>query len=273
MQGGEPEGLAYLDGYTVDVAYSVYRRMFSTYTGNLILVERASDNTTLAIGQVGQYLDESSIISFCGASIGRVRTKYDQSGNGNNASWTTFSQMPLIYDGSSIVKENGNPIAGFSRSAVSRLRFDSPVETIGKFVYFVATRKDSLTNAHMIGSNSGVNVQMGLAGGSDSQSVVINGSPSNLGVPLSGGETPNILSIGQLRSRSEIDAQAYINEIEGDTTFHSNTTFQMNQMGLRQGSAVTAFDGVLSEFAIVDYSIVANRIDFVTELKSVHGIS
>ena len=86
-----PSGiLAYLlDDYSGAAAAYSLRLLSSTYTGYAIRVRRASDNAEQDIGFVNNELDTSTLTSFCSGTNGFVKTWYDQSGNGNDATQTT----------------------------------------------------------------------------------------------------------------------------------------------------------------------------------------
>lgn len=82
----------------IQFAFSL-RKLKSSYSGNCIQVRRASDNTTLNIGFVGDYVDLNAISNFCGTSQGFITTWYDQSGNAQDVSQGTASNQPIIYNG------------------------------------------------------------------------------------------------------------------------------------------------------------------------------
>ncbi len=104
-----------LDTYSGAAAAYSLRLLDSTYTGSAIRVRRSSDNTEQDIGfNVFGELDTVSLASFCGSSNGFVKTWYDQSGNSNDATQSTTSQMPKIYDGTTgVITENGKPAVYF----------------------------------------------------------------------------------------------------------------------------------------------------------------
>jgi len=99
-----------LDDYSGAAAAYSLRLLDSTYTGDAIVVRRASDNTTQAIGFVDNELDTTSLESFCSGTDGFVTTWYDQSGNGNDAATTIGSNQPKIVASGSTILENGKPI-------------------------------------------------------------------------------------------------------------------------------------------------------------------
>jgi len=113
--GGGFSGL--LDTYTGAAAAYSLRKLSSSYTGSAIEVRRASDNATQDIGFVDGELDTSTLATFCSGTNGFVTTWYDQSGNGNDATQTTASNQPKIYDSvSGVVQENGEAAIQFDGS-------------------------------------------------------------------------------------------------------------------------------------------------------------
>lgn len=90
-------------------AWSVARRLSSTYLGSIIRVRRVSDNTQLDIGYDGQLLDTVSLLTFCAGTDGYVHTIYDQSGNGRNLVQTVQGQQSLIVSGGALILRNLRP--------------------------------------------------------------------------------------------------------------------------------------------------------------------
>jgi hypothetical protein len=98
-----------LDAYpNAKVAYSL-RKLSSTYVGSSIRVRRSSDNTEQDIGFVGNELDTSSLLSFCGVNSGYVTTWYNQKGTGDNLNNITAINQPLIVNSGVVETVNGKP--------------------------------------------------------------------------------------------------------------------------------------------------------------------
>ena len=94
-------------------AYSL-RKLDKNYEGSAIEVRRELDNTTLDIDFVNEDLNVTKLENFCSGTNGFVTTWYDQSGNGNDATQTTASSQPKIYDSiSGVIEENGKPAVKF----------------------------------------------------------------------------------------------------------------------------------------------------------------
>jgi len=94
------------------------RRLDKDYSGDAIRVRRASDNTEQDIGfdSYGD-LDTKALTTFCFGTDGFVKTWYDQSGNGNDATQTTTTAQPQIYDSvDGVVTINEKPALDFDGS-------------------------------------------------------------------------------------------------------------------------------------------------------------
>lgn len=73
------------------------RRLVTAYSSALIQVQRASDNTNFDVLQLANGLpDTPSAVTFAAGSQLRIRTWYDQTGNGRHATQTVFANMPLF---------------------------------------------------------------------------------------------------------------------------------------------------------------------------------
>lgn len=87
-----------LDAYTANLsgAWSVARRLLTSYSGSLIRIRRSSDNAEQDIGyDSGGDLDTAAIASFVGANSAYIRTIYDQNG-ANHAGIATAGLQPRI---------------------------------------------------------------------------------------------------------------------------------------------------------------------------------
>jgi len=91
-------------------AYSV-RKLRSDYTGDCMRVYKSSGGTTQDFGfDADGYLDVDAIETFLGSSDGYVNIWYDQSGNGNDLSFSS-AQRPLIANSGTVTKKNGGKVS------------------------------------------------------------------------------------------------------------------------------------------------------------------
>jgi hypothetical protein len=91
-------------------AYSL-RALASAYTGNVARVRRSSDNTEQDF--TAAQVTDGTLITFCGAGNGFVRTLYDQSGNGYHMVQTTTTAQPLVVSSGTLQTLSAKPTLVF----------------------------------------------------------------------------------------------------------------------------------------------------------------
>ena len=118
-----------LDTYTGAAAGYSTRRLATSATNLMRIREDAGDTETDIGYDSNNQLDTAAIATHCGTANGYVVTWYDQSGNANNATQGTEASQPQIYDGSSVITENGKPALtqGSSFSATFSTSISQPV--------------------------------------------------------------------------------------------------------------------------------------------------
>ena len=103
-----------LDRYPNAAAAYSLRLLNTDYTGDAIVVRRASDNQTMSIGFFEDELDTQTLESFCSGTDGFVTTWYDQSGNSHNATTAVASEQPKIVSSGTTITQNGKPCIDFN---------------------------------------------------------------------------------------------------------------------------------------------------------------
>ena len=92
-----------LDAYEPSLlsAYSVWRRLLSSYTGPLIRVRRSSDDAEQDIGAGATgLLDTAALLAFCGTGNGFLTTIYDHTETTNLVRVTASIQPQIVTSGS-----------------------------------------------------------------------------------------------------------------------------------------------------------------------------
>lgn len=87
-------------------AYSL-RRLRLAYVGPVVRVRRSSDNTEQDFNAA--QLTDGTLLTFCGAGNGFVRTWYDQSGNGRNLEQATSASQLSIVSSGTLASDGGLP--------------------------------------------------------------------------------------------------------------------------------------------------------------------
>ena len=105
-----------LDTYTGAAAAYSLRKLRTAYTGSAVEVYNGSSYADIGFDVFGE-LNRVALADHCGSNDGFVSKWYCQSGNSNDATQATTSQMPKIYDGTTgVVTENGKPAVEFDGS-------------------------------------------------------------------------------------------------------------------------------------------------------------
>jgi hypothetical protein len=101
--------------YAVSHAYQL-----TTTAANQVLVRRASDDATAAIGidSTTHLIDSAALAAHCGASDGFAVTLYDRGGNARDFTNATPGEQPKIYDGATgILRVSALPVAQLTGGA------------------------------------------------------------------------------------------------------------------------------------------------------------
>lgn len=140
-----------LDEYGTNnkLAYSV-RKLRTAYTGSCMRVRNGS-SVELDIGfDASGNLDESALLTHCGAGNGLVVKWYDQSGNGGDMIQSIGARQPQIVSSSAVLKENGNPIVTgkvTTGGSPSSLELTTPKTTYlpstGQYFFFSVTKTET----------------------------------------------------------------------------------------------------------------------------------
>jgi len=177
--GAPPPSFTYVldENNNNTVAGFAFFKLRNAYSGNCIRVRRASDNTEQNIGFSGDWLDESAVASFCGASNGFIVTWYDQSGNGKDMTQSTTSLQPQIYNGSAVLKMNGTPAATFTSG--QRLQNGTTWGSNAAGRYYAVLGDASTSLLGLLGSNLVNGSQYAGAWQSGSSSTTTNNNTGN----------------------------------------------------------------------------------------------
>jgi len=144
--GADPVPLL-LDTYSGAAAAYSLRKLRTAYTGAAIRVRRSSDFAQTDIGfNVNGELDTTTLLTFCGSGDGSVIIWYDQSGNGNNATYIAgVNQPPLIVISGVLQTQNSKPSIRFLASSDHSLQIATPILSNTNISIFMTGKGDSLS--------------------------------------------------------------------------------------------------------------------------------
>ena len=144
-------------------AYSV-RRLSSTYEGAII--EIRVDTAGQPVYDIGfdsnGDLDTADLLSKAGGNDAFVRTWYDQSGNGSDATQTTISNQPQIVNSGVLLKINTKPSLSFDGIKMFLLN-NSLAASSTQSVFYVKKGLNLASNSSLFGFPTTVsNTQIGI---------------------------------------------------------------------------------------------------------------
>lgn len=95
-QTSPPNPTPFLDLYPgANTAYSLSRKLNSSYTGNLMQVQRTSDSAITDIGfNSRDEINTAALLSFASGGTVNILKVYDQSGNGNTVTLVPTTSIP-----------------------------------------------------------------------------------------------------------------------------------------------------------------------------------
>ena len=236
-----------LDDYPSAAAAYSLRKLRTAYTGSAIRVRRASDNTEQDIGFVNNVLDTSALISFCGSGNGFVKTWYDQSGNGRDATQTTAANQPQIVSSGSVLTENGKPCVNFTSNDKKLLTIDNTMFFDDCTISYVCRY---ISNSTIVsgGFGYGNNAQNGktryLMPITNLLSLVIFGSDYTSSILANGDTTINLYSSNYVLSTQSATVYKNASSQSGVTTGATTTTtgkFAINEIAGRNENATMNF--------------------------------
>jgi hypothetical protein len=259
-----------LDTYSgASAAYSV-RKLDKDYTGSCMRIRRSSDEATQDIGfDSNGDLDTAAIASFVGDAYGYVTAWYDQSGNGNNATQSTSSAQPMIYDrvAAAVVTDNSKPALKYSSgNKLTAASLSTGQEDRSIYIVYHA---DSVANSNHIADLT--DSQLGSTGSRYSITTEVGvRAYATTYVPGQGSTNQTLFAIEQDISETP-NLRLYTNDTERGSggTLNDNVESGSTVIG---GSSQQNYLGKLQEIIIYISDQSANRSGIQTDINTYFSI-
>jgi len=264
-----------LDTYSgAGSAYSIARRLSSTYTGALIRVRRSSDNTEQDIGYNGSnVLDESALTTFVGANNGFVTKIYDQSGNSAFASQSTAANQPKIVSSGTIIKVNSKAAMEFDGVNDSLTFASNPFVTKNTYSFFdVGKFYATVLNFNMMLSQSDTEIEVRRGGGGGVVQFLMGGTGG--AAPTGSAQINNLQKLFSFYRKSNIEAKAYVNNTQDGATLTPNSSTIGSStlyLGSRSGTAYL-YEGTMQEVLIFNTDQSANHSNINGNINTFYSI-
>jgi len=266
-----------LDDYPgASAAYSL-RKLRSAYSGSAIRVRRSSDNTEQDIGFSNNFLDESSLLSFCGAGDGFVTRIYDQSGVNNYAGQGTLNRQPLIVSSGAVITRNSKPsmllFAGSTERFLEEL-LTSTIATVSHSAFILRAPDFSASTLGSFGlsSTSSINQYESIASSSTNITAAFrNGGTENVITGLA--YTNNQLYIISRHTTGTSNRLLAVNNTNTYTSATTLASFNATYVVLnrvRRSDTITG-RGYLSEYVLFNSNQTSNRTGIETNMNSFYS--
>lgn len=242
-------GAFLLDTYTGAAAGYSTRRLATSATNLMRIREDAGDTETDIGYDSNNELDTAAIATHCGTANGYVVTWYDQAGS-NNATQSTETNQPQIYNGTAVITENGKPALDFD--GINDF-FETGTAFNMRGVFFV-TKQNDTNNSAILGSNS--------------TTVHLQFATNNLRLKNSSTIVHATTQTNQLLCFVQNDTTSALATNGGTaTTGTIGTTAFGNFIG-KYSTLTSPLDGVLQELVIYETNQSSNRTGIETNINS-----
>jgi lysophospholipase L1-like esterase len=252
---------------TFIAAYSM-RQLSSSYNGPAITAQRVSDSATQDIGFVGRNLDTASLLSFASGGTVTIKTWYDQTGNGWDATQTTAAAQPIIVNAGTITLLNGSKPC--STEDGTRWLTTGNINRVQPFTFFVAANPTS-SNPNspagtMVGSSSTSN-PMSFSYSGSAQVYKFNAGTSLTNVGGSGNGVPKVVTATGDYHAGRLEVNP--NYSKG---LSNNNPLANLEIGSAQGGQFKFFGGIAEVF--VYGPISQTRKDTISsEMHTYYGLN
>jgi hypothetical protein len=248
-----------LDLYPSAAAAYSLRKLRTAYTGSAIRVRRSNDNAEQDIGFVNNELDTSSLTSFCGVNNGFVRTWYDQSGNGYNATQTTALLQPKIVNAGLVLLQNSKPTIN-ANNDTNFLSISNSIPLTSTTSIFYTMGLDTTDDFFVALSDSGGDYFM--IANSQSSSNLVN---FNVGTPLIFKNSASYIATTRGAVYDDFQGQKLLTLIGGSTL--NLSTFNI---GYRQGGPIKMYNS--QEIIIYNSDETTNKSGIENNINSFYSI-
>ena len=239
-------------------AYSL-RKLRSAYTGNSIRIRRSSDNAEIDVGFVNNYLDTTTISTFCGVGNGFIRIWYDQSGNSINIDQGLNNLQPQIYFSGSFVLRSGKISIEFAVGRGLNMPLYTRTSAQNYSFWITYEKNGGTTNLVIWGGGNNLWAEYG-----QTLQYINNSQPINI--------TPNNFAINTRYLVNNICDTSIVTIYSNNSSWGSRIT--SDSAGFNELCPGSVRNGLLTlqEFVLYSNSQAANRTGINTNINSYYTI-
>ncbi len=238
------------------------KKLIAAYEGACCRVVRASDSAEQDIGFSGQAIDMAAATAFAAGSELTIKTLYDQSGNGNDATQSTAGNRPRLRAANAWRGTQGLTFDGL-------LPGGSPVAKTLTLPAGVVVDRRANSGYVVAGDRANYNNAAEIEHGDATTRLLLYHAPGNAGQQMhygSGSSPASVTGTRFTRMNPSINAWragASSNRVRIDTTEDALTAASAgtNSGGLIGGSVSAGFSARMEFFAFVSYAAALSDAD------------
>jgi hypothetical protein len=251
---------ALLDSFPGAAAAYSLRNLVGTSNPNVVRVRRSSDNTEQDF--TAAQVTNGSLATFCGAGDGFVRTWYDQSGNGRNATQATTTKQPALVSSGSVVLQGTKPAFTFDDNVSKSLEITG-LTSQNRLDAFVVKNSTSAAHITFTGTDGAGNFSWVAQQGDSS-------IQTNQWAPVSGSAA--LRANGSLITpATRNDVYTALNGYKIETTLNGGTV-AWPAFRICGYTSAFAFGGTMQEVLIYLSDQTANRAAIETNINAHYAI-
>ena len=251
---------ALLDSFPGAAAAYSLRNLVGTSNPNVVRVRRSSDNTEQDF--TAAQVTNGSLATFCGAGDGFVRTWYDQSGNGRNATQATTTKQPVLVSSGSVVLQGTKPAFTFDDNVSKSLEITG-LTSQNRLDAFVVKNSTSAAHITFTGTDGAGNFSWVAQQGDSS-------TQTNQWAPVSGSAA--LRANGSLITpATRNDVYTALNGYKIETTINGGTV-AWPAFRICGYTLAFAFGGTMQEVLIYLSDQTANRAAIETNINAHYAI-
>lgn len=255
-----------LDAYPGAAAAYSLRELSTAWAGqDVILARRSSDDAEL--GFTASEITDGTLTSWAGVGNAFVKTWYDQSGNGRDATQTTTDNQPTIVSSGTLVTENGQPAIDFDGS-----NDVLPLPSMGitgstNRSLFTVTNITGLSGAISLGDGGGNGQRWTFRGIDSAARIEIQGSGYSSSLSAVGQSLAGIIFSGATLGDHLIFVNESTEQASGANAV--NTIDSGNKLG---AYLTTEANGTIQEVILWPTDQTNNRAEISTAINSHYSI-
>jgi hypothetical protein len=259
-----PTSSLLLDNYPNALAAFSLRYLNSSYTGDVVLVRRNSDDAEL--GFTPTEITDGTLVGWVGAgNSGFVKTWYDQSGNSNDITQTGTTRQPRIVENAVLETDNGQ--VALAWGALNEFDFSVLTVTSDHLIAAVFNViNDTQFDSVIYNFNTGANVcTLGIAVTGEAD-LANSGQATTNNTSIAYTKGNQALTVAQVSPSNRFE----LNGVLATGGLNPRRSSAVNKIGSRDGAYY--LEGFMQEFIIWDTDRWGDRLGIQTNINSYYSI-